>query len=363
MVGAACPCCTPWSMLRGTATRYLYVGQNGNGVSGGVFRIRKFDLAGNQINSNFWSFTPPTSAGQVGRIACDPAGNLYFGTVNVTGSSPGNQLRAIDSAGAALWSKSFGTHQLQGVAVDSSGYVYAGYRELHKYNAATGVEVTTGGWPYTPTGAVFLIAGICVDQVGNTYFCGIRSGGVSGDQVFALDSSGSLLWSMRPSLGGDTTPPNQSSTSIAISADGTTLCVTRSGNVSSGVEYLIDAATGSQISGVVTGDVGGLISCEWDRSGNYYTGTQNRVRKNGSVIATLNLSRPMFVQGLAIGYQDTEIFTGVTINSGSGDQYRVASFDTTSGTKNWSFDDSGTVYGTSNVTCIEYARGRVGAFG
>lgn len=362
MVDAACPCCTPWSYKAGISTRYLFVGQNGNGVSGGTFRIRKFDLAGNQINANFWSFTPPTSAGQVDCIACDQASNLYFGTIGVTGSSPGNQLRAIDATGAAMWSVAFGTHQLQGVAVDKAGYVYSGYVALHKYNAATGVEVTTGGWPYTPTGATTLIAGVCCDQVGNIYFCGIRSGGAAGDQVFALDSDGSLLWSMKPSLGGDTTPPNQGCTAIAVSADGTQLCVTRSGNVSSGVEYIIDASDGSQISGLATGDAG-LFSCEWDRSGNYYTGAQNRVRKNGAVLSTLNLSRPMFVNGLAIGYQDTEVFSAVSINSGSGDQYRVASFDTTSGAKNWSFDDSGAVYGATNPLCIEYARGRVGAFG
>jgi len=358
-----CPCCLPpWTYTRGVSTRYLYVGQNGTGVSGGTFRIRKFDPDGNQVNANFWTFTPPTSAGQVRCIACDQSGNLYFGTIGVTGSSPGNQLRAIDSTGAAMWSKSFGTHQLQGVAVDNSGYVYSGDIALHKYNATTGVEVTTGGWPYTPSGATTRIAGICVDQVGNTYFCGIRSSGAAGDQVFALNSSGTLLWSMRPSLGGDTTPPNQGCTAIAMSADGTQLCVTRSGNVASGCEYILDASDGSQISGLATGDAG-LLSCEWDRSGNYYTGAQNKVRKNGSVLSTLNASRQMFVNGLAIGTADDQIFTAVGAGTGTGDQYRVASFDTTAGTKNWSFDDSGAVYGATSATCIEYAKGRVGAFG
>lgn len=361
MTMADCPCCLPpWAYTLGTARQYLYVSQSGNGVPGNSLRIRKFDLAGNQIDGSFWTFTPPTSLGAFGGFTCDQAGNLY---IVLNGISGGNTLRAIDSAAASLWNVSFGSHDLQAVAVNNTAQVYAGYLALHKFDAATGAEDLSGGWPFTPSGAVFIIQGICVDQVGNSYFCGGRSGGVAGDQVFAMDATGSVIWSMTPSLMGDTTPPNQSCTAIAISADGTQLCVTRSGNSSSGVEYIIDAATGSQVSGLATGDVDGLDCCEWDRSGNYYTGTQNRVRKNGSILASLNPSRPMFVNGLAVGSGDDQVFAAVGASTGTGDAYRAASFDTTSGAKNWSFDDSGVVYGTSNARFIAYSRGRVGAFG
>src|SRR3989339_797348 len=143
-------------------------------------------------------------------IAVDISGNIYVtGYESVTGQGNNIWTRKYDNNGSEVWTKTHngvtdGSDQGRGIAVDSSGNVYAiGNEEItgHSYNIwirkynSNGAEI----WTRTYNGAANSTdsgIGIAVDDSGNVYVTGTEE--VTGQSyniwTRKYDSSGSEVW-------------------------------------------------------------------------------------------------------------------------------------------------------------------------
>src|SRR3989339_655122 len=143
-------------------------------------------------------------------IAVDISGNIYVtGYESVTGQGNNIWTRKYDNNGSEVWTKTHngvtdGSDQGRGIAVDSSGNVYAiGNEEItgHSYNIWTRKYNSNGAeiWTRTYNGAANSTdsgIGIAVDDSGNVYVTGTEE--VTGQSyniwTRKYDSSGSEVW-------------------------------------------------------------------------------------------------------------------------------------------------------------------------
>jgi len=175
-----CPCCLPpWGLsYEAPQLGWVYsIGDDGMGAN----TIAVFDLFTGTFARNLY-----TLSAQCNDIVVDLDGNIYFAN--------GHQVIAIAPDGSVRWTADHGGSLIRGLAATNNGYLYSagnGPDRIRKWNTATGSEVTSSGWPYTP--AIPTLGNVCVDQSGNVYATGYPTG--DGNHVVSLDSTGSVRWS------------------------------------------------------------------------------------------------------------------------------------------------------------------------
>src|SRR3989339_140550 len=170
---------------------------------------RKYDNNGSEV----WTKTHNgvTDGSDQGRgIAVDSSGNVYaIGNEEITGQSANIWIRKYDNNGAEIWTRTYngvanGVDMGSGIAVDISGNVYVtGSEEIagHSYNIWTRKYNSNGAeiWTRTYNGAANSTdsgIGIAVDDSGNVYVTGTEE--VTGQSyniwTRKYDSSGSEVW-------------------------------------------------------------------------------------------------------------------------------------------------------------------------
>lgn len=194
-----CPCCLPpWAFqFERTEIGWFY------STYGGTI-IARFDLKTGARLAELY-----TLSGQCDDIVVDLDGNIYFGDQNT--------IVALTIDGAVRWTADTGAF-IRGLAVTKDGFIYSAGNSpniVHKYATADGSEITSGGWPYTPT--IGLLGNVCVDQSGNVYICGGPD--VSNNHVESMNSSGSQRWLASAGLSSDQgrwCAVNEAGTEVAI---------------------------------------------------------------------------------------------------------------------------------------------------
>lgn len=337
---------------------WLYAGTRG-ATAQPIYRINPED----QTISSFYS-------GLTNRcydLACDPTtGNLYI--------AAGTQgAVCIDSNGNHVWTNSVGVGlgSLLGIAVSKNGFVYTGFNNtIRKLDAATGVEVTTGGWPYTH-GASVGIRCICVDQSENVYVGGGGQIVTAPIRVLSINSSATLRWTSNCSNSVPAETPSAAALGcygIAVNEGGTQLVCSRFvGGAPTTIHshYHLNASTGArtgsfrdgstQNSGIQSGGAG--QNCEYGPLGTSYSTQFPDTAPNRETVLTNIAPYYAFPQ---IG---SNVYTANDITiSRTGDEYVVDNYpdgEVHSLLDGWYI----VVPGSGGASSIEISQGRIGAFG
>lgn len=141
------------------------------------------------------------------RVAVDTSGNVYLAGYSMV-SFKALLIAKYNTSGTLQWqriatSAGGGDETLEGIAVDSSGSVYAsGYRISANYYNSYIVKYNTSGtlqWErsLSATSEDSMAGGIAVDSSSNVYVCGIRvpAGGATRSTFLAkYNSTGTLSW-------------------------------------------------------------------------------------------------------------------------------------------------------------------------
>lgn len=182
----------------------VYVGGSSSFSGGNVFQLAKYSSSGVlqwQKRLGTGGGLPSTAQG----IALDPSGNIYIGGRRDVGGNNDFLVAKYNSSGVVQWQQQYGTSGgsedfCQGIAVDSSGNVYAaGYTNtsgswdmlLLKYNTSGTLQ-----WQRRiGTGATDIANAVAVDSSGSAYMCGYSNNtGANGIQIVKYDTSGNLQW-------------------------------------------------------------------------------------------------------------------------------------------------------------------------
>src|SRR3989339_494095 len=171
---------------------------------------RKYDNNGSEV----WTKTHNgvTDGSDQGRgIAVDSSGNVYaIGNEEITGQSANIWIRKYDNNGAEIWTRTYngvanGVDMGSGIAVDISGNVYVtGTEEVtgQSYNIWTRKYDSSGSevWTKTYNGSANASDygnGIAVDDIGNVYVTGcetVAGQNFSNTWTRKYDSDGSEVW-------------------------------------------------------------------------------------------------------------------------------------------------------------------------
>lgn len=336
----------------------LFVGRRPADGEIGSLRVITYDTDGHELNWHWWHEEDTDNPTGLRSIATDPnTGNVYVATYDQPGT-----IFAIDSAGAELWSVSIHPDDVNAVAVDQDGNVYWGGETgtIHKYDGTTGVEITAGGWPYTPSGTLFVVTAICVDQSGNVYVGGGRLGGVAGTNCLAFDTSGTLLWAATLGDAGDTPANYNYIGSIAINVANDELSVLKAATATQHSEFIVDPADGS-FTGIAGFLTGGVATC-YDKDGNRFTAHGANIYKNASLFYTLPGTGSPAVLGMTCE-RDTGKLYVVQNKPNAGDRPSIICL-ASDATLLWQFDPNAIHYsGSAQAQAIEHSDGRLGAFG
>lgn len=143
------------------------------------------------------------------------------------------KIHCLTSTGVIVWTltKTNQAHPLPTLAACNDGHLYvaepfnaSGVGVLRKYNSLTGVEITSGNWPYT-AGAGITYLPVACDKSGNIYV-----GGNNTDfsvKVTKFNSSGVVQWTSNASNVGDPALNDGGVTSIAVNNANTEITVAR----------------------------------------------------------------------------------------------------------------------------------------
>ena len=200
----------------------LYIGENSS--------------IGENYSSIPWNFITDNN---VQSVAVDSSGNVYAGTA-------GYSVYKLDASGKQVWEFT-ADNTVQSVAVDSSGNVYAG--TTYSYSVykldASGKQV----WKFIADNTVQLVA---VDSSGNVY-AGTNSG-----SVYKLNANGNQVWKFTA---------DDAVQSVAVDSSGNVYAGTNSDSV-----YKLNAS-GNQVWKFTA--YGTVNSVAVDSSGNVYAGTNS----------------------------------------------------------------------------------------
>lgn len=149
--------------------------QDGIGPSGPFANVRQYDMSGSLI----WRVA--ANAGNNQRaVAYDASGNIYVGGDRYfTGGSFKSFLECYDSAGALQWSTNLGNCNINAIAVDSLGNVYAACERVnslnvHKLDSSGNLLASMDYHLGQSTGSNLPATGIAIDENDNVYVCGSR---------------------------------------------------------------------------------------------------------------------------------------------------------------------------------------------
>lgn len=117
--------------------------------------IRRYEKSGSGFNT-----TPVFSRNYLNApilsIAIDFDENIYVGAEKETGK---NTLAKFNSEGTSQWSVDTGYSTFALALDEVNGHLYvSALGDVRKYNSSTGVEITTGGWPYSIGASVYALA-------------------------------------------------------------------------------------------------------------------------------------------------------------------------------------------------------------
>jgi outer membrane protein assembly factor BamB len=160
----------------------LYATSGALNIAGTIYALNASD------GSTAWSFTPPSgNDGFMGGAALDANGNIL-----APRQDPSGTLYSLKDNGDSFttnWTFSLGGEARQPVTVSDDGHVYATCNTgvVHKINAVTGNEDTSGSWPALGgIGEVF--ASMCFGADGTLYV------NAEDYKLHALNTNGSQKW-------------------------------------------------------------------------------------------------------------------------------------------------------------------------
>lgn len=157
----------------------VYIASGGLGYSGTIYALNASD------GSTAWSYHPSPANGFMGGASLDANGNILVPGQN----SYLYSLKDNGSSYSVNWTFNLGAEARQPVTVSDDGYVYATCNTgiVHKINASTGIEDTSGSWPALGgIGEVF--ASMCFGPDGTLYV------NAEDSRLHALNTNGSQKW-------------------------------------------------------------------------------------------------------------------------------------------------------------------------
>lgn len=323
MVDAACPCCTPWSMLRGRGEEAIYVGGSENFPGTSYAVVWKFTETGTR--TRLYPAAVTTLTGRVYDLDADRNGNCYF--VRYLATSSADDVYKVDSSGTLLWSHLIsGTNRCDSIAVSNDGWVYVYDNTSGKIFKLSGEDGTeqAGNWPVTVS---YVVAELCVDRSGNIY------AGGAGNKLTSYAPDGTQNWTTV--LYYSTETHTQTVNGLSLTLDNSVLSAVSLSDTSHSCWYEVDPLTGDFTAHANPGTLSGLYATDYALDDTrYFSGDNNlAIYKNG-VISPAFYSPPKTTRSIAVGMYG-DVYTAQDKPT-SGTKNDVLKIDT-GGTLTWGY--------------------------
>jgi hypothetical protein len=217
------------------------VGPDGHVLVGGWWATYSCALLNGTTGAVIWRVD---TGSDINAVARDADNVCYVGGKRVGGTT---SIWTYAADGTPGWTADFGA-TVWAMAVDWTGaylYVTGHHNSLacvRKYNAATGAEISTGGFPleYDPAHFIGDTSAICVDRIGNIYLA--HNSSVDDMQIRKFNSAGVQQWAQ-------TWVTAYAALGIAVTPEGNVYVVGGSRGDGSAWIKRFDAVTGAEETG------------------------------------------------------------------------------------------------------------------